>query len=102
VIATLSIVLLLTLLCIGVPMLKLEYRCRVSRSHCPMAQELWLQEGSLIYIESVDEQGVHILTLDPSRGQLLRWVDSWPAWRERQRVRCVWFTGRRAALTISE
>jgi hypothetical protein len=93
-------VLLLTLALVAMPLLKLEYRRRASRSHRPMAMELWMQEGSLIYIENVDDQGVHLLTLDTATKQLLKWTDSWSVWNARLRLRIVVFTGRSAALTL--
>lgn len=57
-----------------------------------------MQDGALLYVEGVDEQGIHLLTLDPDRQRLLRWTDSWPAWHARLRARVVVYTGRRGAL----
>ena len=97
------LLLLLALVLVAVPMLKLEYRRRASRSHRPMPQELWLQDrDQLLYIEAVDYAGVSLLTLDPSTRELLRWTDSWGAWQERLRVRVVTFTGRTGVLNPSE
>ena len=80
---------------VGLPYLRLELRRHQSRQHRPMPQELWLQDrNQLLYIEGVTPQGVELLSFDASQRQLLRWTDSWPAWRERLRVRVVWYTGR--------
>jgi hypothetical protein len=96
-------VLLLTLVLVAMPMLKLEFRRRVSRHHRPQPQELWLQDRTeLLYVEGVDYAGVHLLALDPSRGQVIRWTDSWPTWSERLRRRVVWYTGRSGILAPSE
>jgi len=100
---TLLTVLVLTLVCVAVPWLRLEFWRRASQSHRPQATELWLQDrDQLLYVEAVTEQGVSLLTLDPSRQQLLRWTDSWPVWQERLRVRVVTFTGRTGVLNSSE
>jgi hypothetical protein len=97
---TAAVLLLALVMLLLVPWARLELRRRGSRQHRPCAQELWLQDrDQLLYVEAVTEAGVHLLTLDPSRQQLLRWTDSWPVWRERLRVRVVWFTGRTEALT---
>jgi hypothetical protein len=51
-------------------------------SPCP--QEIWSQDGNqILYIEAMDYAGVHLLTLAPSRGELLRWIDSRPQWGDR-------------------
>jgi hypothetical protein len=90
----------LSFVLVAIPMLRLEYRRRASRSHRPQPCEIWLQDRTeLPYVERVDYTGVHLLALDPSRGQVIRWIDTWPTWSERLRKRCVWFTGRSGALT---
>jgi hypothetical protein len=83
---------------ITVPWVALEWRRALSRTHRPQPTELWCQGNALLYIESVDTEGVHWLTFDPDKQQLLRWTDTWSAWRERLRSNVLWFTGRTGSI----
>jgi hypothetical protein len=74
------------------PYLMLQARRRESRSHIPKPQEIWMQDGGMLYITGVNDSGVEILAYDGA-GKVSKWKDSWPEWHERLRLRSVWFTG---------
>ena len=96
--ATLFTVLLLPFVLVATPWLKLEFRRRASRSHRPMPMELWMQDDALLYIESSDATGLHLLSFDPATHVVTRWTDTWDAWHARCRARVVVFSGRTGSL----
>lgn len=83
------------------PYLRMEQRRRQSRLHRPQAEEIWVQDDQLLYIDAVHPAlGVEIMTLDDSGDtrKMNRWRDTWPEWDARLQKRVVWFTGERRPL----
>lgn len=80
------------------PYIKLQMRRRESREHIPQAEEIWVQDEGMLYIDAVSASGVELMTFDPINKTLHRWKDSWPEWQQRLKVRTVFYTGRREPL----
>jgi hypothetical protein len=99
VITTLLVVVVVALALVAMPMLKLEYRRRVSRQHRPCPQEIWAQDGDpILYVEGSDSAGIALMSIDPATRVVQRWTDSWAEWEQRLRVRCVLYTEQRRPL----
>ena len=83
------------------PYARLERRRRASRKHTPQAEEIWVQDGDLLYIDAVSPTGVEIMHWDADNRTMNRWKDTWEEWRERLDRRTVWFTGMKKPLGTS-
>jgi len=96
----LTIILVLSLLLhfVFVPFLRLEIRRRRARAHTPQQEELWVQDGELLYIDATSPTGVEIIHWDANGKTINKWKDTWPEWQERVRARALWYTGQRKAL----
>jgi hypothetical protein len=74
-----------------IPWCRLEHRRRQSRGVSVAANQLWVQDNDLLWVESVDKTGIWIVTL--SGGKAHRWQDSHVSWQRRIRNRVLWFSG---------
>jgi len=72
-----------------VPWLRLAARRRESRAHMPQPEELWVQDDGLLYISAVSAEGVELLTLDAQTKRLHQWMDTWPEWQRRCKLRTI-------------
>lgn len=77
---------------VAVPFVRLEMRRRQSRKVAPSPEQIWIQDGDLIYIDFVDSTGVGIIS-SLGNGNVVKWKDSWPQWRQRLQDRVLWYTG---------
>lgn len=90
----------LTLLVI-IPYIKLQAKRREARKRIPQPEEIWVQDDGILYVDSVNEFGVELMTITLSndgRKNFQRWKDTWPEWNERLRIRTVFFSGERRPL----
>jgi hypothetical protein len=90
-------ILLLLLVFVLLPWLRLELRRRQSQGVRPEAEQIWMQDGDLIYIDYVDRTGVGIIAYSAAGGAN-KWKDTWPEWQQRCRYRSMWFTGQKRPL----
>jgi hypothetical protein len=97
-----SVILFVVLLrYVVVPYIVLRLKCAESRKHAPQPDELWYQDGGLLYIINTDAQGVEIMHATPNdKGgtDTGTWKDTWEEWNKRLRVRTVFYTGERRPL----
>jgi hypothetical protein len=97
--AVIVLVLVLVIVYVLVPYRRLRKARANSREHLPQANEIWIQDDQLLYIEHSDVTGVECLAFDPDTKTPYRWKDTWTAWNERLDKRVVYFTGQRQSLT---
>lgn len=97
IIGILLLLLLMTMYFI-IPYIKLQLRRRESRLHMPQPEELWMQDGALLYIDNVNTTGVELMSFDHDTKQFHKWKDTWEEWNRRLKVRTVWYTGQRQSL----
>ena len=80
------------------PYFVLQRRRAASASHVPQPEEIWVQDDSIFYVDTVSPTGVELMSLDPQSKQFMRWKDSWPEWQQRLKSRTVFFTGNKRPL----
>lgn len=81
-----------------VPYIQVEIKRRASRDHIPQPEELWVQDGELLYIDAINPSGVELMTFNPKTKRFDKWKDSWAEWQIRLKVRSVYYTGQRRPL----
>ena len=80
------------------PYIQLEVRRYRSRKIRPQPEQIWVQDGDLIYIDAVTPTGVEVIHMAPNSKTVNKWKDTWPEWETRVRNRSIWYTGRRQPL----
>lgn len=80
------------------PYIRLEIRRSQARKRTPQPEDIYIQDGDLLYVDAVTPMGVELMTFDPRTKQFNRWRDSWSEWARRLELRCVWYTGHRRPL----
>ncbi len=79
--------------------LRLVWNREWSGAHRPIPMEIWTQDDALVYIESSDATGVHLLSFDPRTRVVTRWTDTWDARHVRCRAQVVVLSGRTGLLS---
>jgi len=85
----------LAALLILLPWVRLRERRRASREHPPQAGEMWMEDGSPLYISAVSSFGVESLMRDAATQEFIKRVDGWADWATRLSEHVVYFTGER-------
>lgn len=81
-----------------VPYLKLRARREMSLRHMPQPQEMWIQEGFLLYIDLVSPNGVDWFAVDEETRGVTKCHDSWEEWKRRIVINDCYFSGQRQPL----
>lgn len=86
---------------IVIPYIRLQMKRKESRAHMPQAEEIWVQDDGILYIDEVNQSGVNIMTITVAKDgtqNFQRWKDSWEEWHARLHTRTVFFTGQKRPL----
>jgi hypothetical protein len=81
-----------------IPYLKIRARREASLRHMPQAQEIWLQEGALLYIDFVSTNGVDWFAVDEETRAVTKCHDSWEEWKMRIKVNDCYYSGQQQPL----
>ena len=80
------------------PWIRLELKRRASRSIRPVAQQIWVQDGELLYVTDVNPTGVELMSWNSERREVNRWKDTWPEWQRRLEIRSIFYSGEKRPL----
>jgi hypothetical protein len=78
------------------PFIRQEMRRHAARRHTPQPEEIWIQDGEILYIDATSPTGVEIIHFDGKT--MNRWKDTWVEWQQRLKVRNIYWTGQRRPL----
>lgn len=98
ILAAILVVIWLTTQYVVVPYIRLETRRNIARKRTPQPEDIYIQDGDLLYVDAVTPMGVELMTFNPRTKQFNRWRDSWAEWAKRCELRVVWYTGQRRPL----
>jgi hypothetical protein len=79
-----------------VPYVRLSRLRKRALDVTPQAQQIWVQEGDILYILDTNHTGVKCVSIHD--GKSFTWWDSWPQWQQRLQNRVVWYTGQQRPL----